>query len=312
MVIPIGLIAQNVPVIAVYVFPPWHFLAAVIPPLGMLAFAARRLGATSGLSSLLTVLTWGALGATPIAVVLELATGALLFLFGAVVIALSPDSQRLLEQMQSMFLRTRGMLDTSAAMSLVTNPVVALGILFYFAGVVPLIEETLKTLVLVFIAPQRTRLQDAVLWGMAAGAGFAIIENTFNTTSVLSLWVLFVFTRLGATTMHVANGITMGRGWYAARVEGRWSRLFTAFLTSVFFHALWNGLAIALSASALYLTSNPQSGWLAVAPAGVLMFSIATALIVLAVLGTVWIGYSVRQVRESSPTENLLKGEILS
>lgn len=312
VVIPLGLIAQNIPIVTAYVFPPWHFLAAVIPPLGVLAFAARQLGATSGLRALLTALTWGTFGATPLAIVLELASGALLLIAATVVIALSPDSQKLLEQMQAMLSRTRGMLDLQSAIGLLTNPAVGIGILVYFAGIVPIIEEVLKTLVLAFVDPKRAKLQDMVLWGIAAGAGFAIIENNFNTTSVLSLWVLVLFTRLGATTMHVANGVTMGRGWYAARVEGRWSKLFSSFLTCVFFHALWNGLAISLSASALYLSSNPQAGLLRTAPAGVLMFSIATILIVLAVLGAVWIVYSVRQVREPAQTQNLLKGEILS
>ena len=310
IVIPLGLLAQNVPVIAAYVFPPWHFLAALIPPLGVLAFAARRLGETSGLRALLTALTWGAFGATPIAIVMELASGALLLLVATIVIALSPNSQRLLDQMQSMLSQSSGMLDLQAVTGLMTNPAVTIGVLVYFAGIVPLIEETLKTFVLAFIDPKRTQLQDAVLWGIAAGAGFAMIENNFNTTSVLSLWAITLFTRLGATTMHVANGVTMGRGWHAARVEGRWSKLFSAFLTSVFFHALWNGLAIALSASALYLSSNPKVGWPSLAPAGVLMVAIAAALIVLAILGAVWIAYSVRQAR--APAQNLLKGEILS
>jgi RsiW-degrading membrane proteinase PrsW (M82 family) len=200
----------------------------------------------------------------------------------------------------------RGDLDLSTAITLFSNPMVAIGALIYFAGIVPLIEEILKTLVVAFIDPQRTKLQDAVLWGIGAGVGFAIIENTFNTSAVLSLWIMTVVTRLGATIMHVANGVTMGRGWYAARVERRGSKLFIAFLVSVFFHALWNGSVIILAATALSVSADPSLA------TGLVMLALGMVLIVLTVLGGVWIVYSIQSVREPTPLKNLAKGDVLA
>lgn len=307
--LPLGLASLQVKSFANYLFPPWYFFAAVIPALGILAYAAHRLGKASGFRALVTAFTWGALGATSIAVVLELVTAFVLVLIAVLVAGVLSGDQNFFQQLQSNLTRMRGSFDLNSATSLFANPMVVLGALIYFAGIIPLVEETLKTLIVAFVDPRRTQRQDAVLWGIAAGAGFAIIENIFNGSAVLSLWAMTVLTRVGATSMHIANGVTMGRGWYAARVERRWRKLFIAFLTSVLFHALWNALAILLSGSALYLTGSSTA---TTVPANLLVLAIATALIILTVLSWVWIVYSVRSVREPLPPKNLTEGDVLT
>lgn len=306
--IPLGLATQQAKSFANYLFPPWYFFAAVIPALTILAYAAHRLGKTSGVRALVTSFTWGALGATSVAVVVELVT-AFVFVFVAILlVALISGDPNFLQELQSNLTKMRGTFDPSTATSLFANPVAIIGALAYFAGIIPIVEETLKTLIVAFIDPKRTHRQDAVLWGIAAGAGFAIIENIFNGSAVLSLWAITVLTRVGATSMHIANGVMMGRGWYAARVERRWSRLFIAFLTSVFFHALWNALAITLSGSALFLTGSSTA---TNSPATLLVVAIASVLIILTLMAWVWIVYSVRSVREPLPAKNLTEGDVL-
>ncbi len=306
--IPLGLASLEFKSFANYLFPPWYFFAAVIPALTILAYAAHRLGKTSGFRALFTSFTWGALGATSIAVVLELSTAFVLVFIAILGAGLISGDPSFFQQLQSNLTRMRGTFDPSATTDLFANPITIVGTLLYFAGIIPLIEETLKTLVVAFIDPRRTRRQDAILWGIAAGAGFAVIENIFNGSAVLSLWAMIVLTRVGATSMHIANGVTMGRGWYAVRVERRWSKLFIAFLTSVSFHALWNALAITLSGSALYLTSSSTA---TLSPANLLILAIASVLIILTGMAWVWIVYSVRSVREPLPAKNLTEGDVL-
>ena len=307
--IALGLATQQIKSFANYLFPPWYFFAAVIPALTILAYAAHRLGKTSGVRALITSFTWGALGATAIAAVVELLTAFILVLGAILLVALVSGNPNFLQELQSNLTRMRGSLDPETATNLFANPATVIGTLIYLAGVVPLIEETLKTLVIAFIDPKRTQRQDAVLWGIAAGAGFAIVENIFNGSAVLSLWAMVVLTRVGATSMHIANGVTMGRGWYAARVERRWSRLVIAFVTSVFFHGLWNGLAIIMSVSAMNITS---SATISISPATLLVVALATALIILTLMAWTWIVYSVRSVHEPLPAKNLTEGEILT
>jgi hypothetical protein len=102
--------------------------------------------------------------------------------------------------------------------------------------------------------------------------------------------------RVGATIIHVANGATMARGWYAARVERRWSRLFLAYLASVSLHAAWNGLAIGQIVGAPQ-SPNPQTLFDLSSPGSIVSVVIAFGLIVLALGGVGWIAYSVNSAR---------------
>ncbi len=283
--------------VVAFVFPPWHFLAASIPPIALLAYAAHRLGATSGLRALLVAFGWGALGATTAAIVAEVLIAIGFVVITAVAISLAPNSQAFIDQLKTQLELARRTQDFSAIEQWMNDPQVLVGILIYAAILVPLVEEALKALVVAFVDPRRTRLADALLWGMAAGAGFGFFENLFNTSATLTVWAMVAFLRVGATIMHVANGATMGRGWYAARVERRWSRLFIAYIVSVFFHAAWNAIALVLSSSAVYLLSQQNAPLTTTLPAISLMLALLTGLVSLAALGLVWIVRSVRSAQ---------------
>jgi RsiW-degrading membrane proteinase PrsW (M82 family) len=294
--------AQSTTIVAL-VFPPWHVIAASIPPLAFLAYAARRLGAASGLRALLVSVSWGALGATLLAIIAELLIAVVFFIVAAIAISLAPNSQSIIQQLQSQIALARAGNNYAELSRWMNDPAVLGVILLYAAVLVPFIEEALKTLVVAFVDPRRTRLADALLWGMSAGAGFALFENLFNTSAVLSLWTLTIILRIGATIMHVANGATMGRGWYSARVERRWSRLFIAYIVCVFFHAAWNAVALLLSTSAAFYLDRASAPVGTALPAASLTVALFVVLLVLASLGWVWIVYSVRSAPSSLPQQ---------
>ena len=272
---------------ATYIFPPWHFLAALLPPLTLLAYGAHRLGRSSGVRALLASFSWGAFAATTLAFVFEIATGLVFVVIAAAVILSLPNSQTLLDQIQAQVQQASRTQDFSSLTRYLANPAVVAAVVLYFAGVVPPIEEALKALVVAFINPARTRAADAILWGMAAGAGFAVMENMFNTSIALTTWAPLVLLRVGAAVVHVANGATMGLGWYSARAEKRWGRLLLAYLVSVVVHALWNGTAVLLS-------SGPQNFPPVVfSAATVLGAAQMLTLVLLGSLGVVWIVYLV-------------------
>jgi hypothetical protein len=300
--------AQGTTIVAL-VFPPWHVIAASVPPLALLAYATRRLGTASGLRALVVSISWGALGSTLLAIIAELLIAAIFFVVAALAISVSPNGQSLVEQLQSQVALARTTNDLTQLSRMLNDPAVFGVILLYAAVLVPFVEEALKTAVVAFIDPRRTRLADALLWGMAAGAGFGLFENLFNTSAALSLWILTVFLRIGATIMHVANGATMGRGWYAARVEGRWSRLFIAYIVSVLFHAAWNAVALLLSTSAAYYFDRQSGPFTASLPAAGLAVALFVVLLVLASLGLVWIVYSVRSTQSLVPQPSAERSE---
>ena len=277
--------------ITAYAFPPWHFFAASLPPLALLAYGAHRLGQSSGLRALLVSFSWGALVATALAFIIEILIAFVFVVIAAVIIASLPNSRALLEQMQAELRLAQRTQDFSALSQWFSNPAVLAGVLLYFAVIVPPIEEAVKALVVGFINPKQTRAADAVLWGMAAGAGFAVIENMFNASVGLAIWAPLVLLRVGAAIVHVANGANMGRGWYAARVERRWGKLFSAYLVSVLYHALWNGTAIMLSNNGFNLALNSAAATASTLLTGALLL----ILFILASLGLVWIVYQVRK-----------------
>lgn len=292
--------------IAAFVFPPFHFLASILVPLSLLAFTARRLNVTSGARALIAALSWGALGSTFLALLLEAIIGVIILVGIAVTIAWLPNGAWQLNRLNNELRALRALDEQAALHFLLANPGIIIAALVYFAGIVPLIEEAVKTLIVAFMDPLRMRMRDAVLWGVATGTGFAMVENALNTGLALELWTLMLLGRIGAAVMHTANGITMARGWYAARAERRWDRLLWAYGTSVVLHSLWNVFAAgqalgivgwlgegrALRVESLWL-------WLNLAMLG--------GLAVLTLLGLTWIVYAVRTAREST-SPNIQEG----
>lgn len=283
--------------IAAFVFPPFHFLASALLPLSLLAYAARRLNVTSSLRALIASLSWGALGSTFLALSLEAIIGVILLVGIGVTIALMPDGASQLNRWGAELRALRALDEQAALRFLLANPGIIALALIYFAGIVPLIEEAVKTLGLALMDPSRTRVRDAVLWGVAAGAGFALVENALNTGMMLELWAVAMLARVGATIMHTANGIIMARGWYAARVERRWDKLLLAYVASVFVHAIWNVFAAGQAIGIVGWLSDAralrvESLWLW------LNLAMFIGLAVLTFGGISWIVYAVRTARE--------------
>lgn len=274
-------------------FPPWHFVAATLPPLALLAYGAHRLGRNSGLRALVVSFSWGALAATTLAFILEMIVAVVLIVIAAVIVTRLPNSRALLDQLQAQLRLAQRTQDFSAISEWLSNPAVLAALLLYFAVIIPPLEEAVKALVVAFIDPRRTRKADAVLWGMGAGAGFAVVETVFNASVSLAAWAPLILLRVGAAVVHVANGANMGRGWYAARVERRWPQPLLAYVVSVAYHAAWNAVAISTSNTALDPTRGPVdlSGSASPAVLGLLI------LVVLSVLGLVWIVRMVGQAR---------------
>lgn len=290
----LGIAALSFAPIAPYAFPPWHFLAALLAPLILLAFAARRLGQTSGFRALLISFSWGALGATLIALVLEVLVVIAAIIAGALVISALPNSRELLDQLRRVVTDFQRTGNTTALEGLLSNPWVSVALVVYFALIIPPIEEAVKALVVAFIDPLRTRRADALLWGMAAGAGFAMMENMFNSTAEVGAWAFIVILRVGAAIVHVTNGANMGLGWYAARKEGNWSRLAIAYLVSMAYHAAWNATAVFL----IPASSSTRAGLpidLSVVALALLGF-----LFILAMLGLAWTIRAVRRERQGA------------
>jgi hypothetical protein len=106
------------------------------------------------------------------------------------------------------------------------------------------------------LAYRRPSQAHAYLWGVAGGAGFALVEGMLNTATGLDMWLPVVLLRAGATVLHCTTGGLVGLAWHAVLAERRWKRGFGLFGASIGIHGLWNALTVAMTFLPLYVSGN--------------------------------------------------------
>jgi RsiW-degrading membrane proteinase PrsW (M82 family) len=253
--------------------------------------AAGRVPARAALSSL----AWGGVGATPLAMLLEMALLVILVLF--VLAWLTVAHPDLLRQVQGWAVQARGAPgltpDLSALAPLVTSPVVLLSAFLLLGVLAPLTEEVCKTLAipLVALAGRRLTRLDGFLLGVAAGAGFAMLEGT--AYGILGLqtpgsWASTMLMRAGTAAIHCCASGLAGLGWQALIVERRWGRGVGLGLFGALIHGAWNTLAIGIALPPLLTAANGAAAGSAGADLGQ-MAGMFTAVACLGLLGLMWL-----------------------
>jgi RsiW-degrading membrane proteinase PrsW (M82 family) len=141
------------------------------------------------------------------------------------------------------------------------------------AVVAPLVEELAKSLVVLPLLKGLKSQRDAFLLGVAAGAGFAALENVIYAFFGGRYWGGILAVRaLGAAVHPLGTGLTVV-AWYALlnRNPGTDRRWIGAFGLAVVQHAVWNSglvLWMALSGATFFgpkpWVANPQEAGIAV------------------------------------------------
>ncbi len=237
------------------VFPLFHVVAATIPALAILAFTGRRVRAASWRTVSLQV-SHGAVLAPAGALAVELVAVLALILVAALVVVLTPGGVEKLMELSSNLQDPTWLEDPENLAKLVLSPAALAVIVAVFVFVAPLIEEFLKGLGVLLLGYRlRTRSQ-ALVWGVACGAGFALAESLLNGSLALEGWGIVMIIRWGASLMHcVATGI-MALGWHHMLATRRPWRLLAAYAASTGIHACWNALAVAVALPSLLLVTR--------------------------------------------------------
>lgn len=151
--------------------------------------------------------------------------------------------------------------------------------------VAPLIEETGKALGARLARPAGRR--EAFLAGVAAGAGFAIVENVLYALAGAAFggpWAAIVVARaMGAAVHPLASGLVV-TGWWEAGHGGDRGALGRGLFAGVGVHALWNGSVVALAVSETAIRVAGAPGMMGAAS---LAFTGALGVVAAAVLWTV-------------------------
>ncbi len=134
-------------------------------------------------------------------------------------------------------------------------------LLIEVAVVAPLTEEVGKA-----IGSRVFRVTDrrsAFLAGVAAGTGFAIIENIaygFGGGFFGAPWEAIVIGRMMGAAVHpLASGLVV-MGWWEWRQDRDLSRLAVRFFTGAGVHAVWNGSLVALGIAATAFDTDTEFG----------------------------------------------------
>ncbi len=230
-----------------WTFPPLYLVAALVPPWIILSLIGRRLAPPTRWRDVVFQLSSGALLSTSLAFVVELA--ALLtvsfLMFSAVTIR--PGGAKLLQALAQALQQSAWLEDPDRLISLVRMPVVVATASFLVVGVVPVVEEALKTIGTGLWIHRRPGMSEAFMWGVCNGAGFAMAEGLFNSVNALPLWTPVAVLRIGAALMHCFTGGITALAWHSGVVRRRWGRAAGLYLASVGLHGLWNAVAVAMT-----------------------------------------------------------------
>ena len=236
------------------VFPPFYVLGAALPPLIVMAFVGRRLSAAA------VPVRWrevvlqtgsGAFLATFLALGLE-ATFGLFSLFAVLLaVALMPNGMAWLQELTANLQDPSWIADPVNLYQMLLSPPIAITLVLILVVIAPLGEELFKSLGVALMSYRQPGAARAFLWGVAGGAGFAIVEGLFSAAVALESWSAVVLLRVGTTLMHCLGSGLMGLGWYyLLRTRRPWHILAT-YAASVGLHVLWNMGAIGMVAISL-------------------------------------------------------------
>ncbi len=221
---------------------PIHLATAVLP-VAFVVLLVQILGPSLSLRRLWSQFLAGLWAMPVIAIVLEILALIPVGVMAIVGLATSVDVnqmvQPLLEEVPS-----QGALTEDAAIGLLLNPWVLASLFAFVAGIVPVIEEAVKSTSVLPIA-RRLSPSEAFMGGALGGAGYALFEALFLTQPDPS-WLTTMIGRGGATMMHAFTAAITCWGISQVVSQRRWGRLALAYLSSVFMHGAWNAAVIAM------------------------------------------------------------------
>jgi len=240
-------------------FPFIHVAAGALPPVFFLTAVGRGLGSVTRNRDVVLELGSGAFLSTFLAVCIELAF--LLMVVGAVlaVMTLQSDGLAVIQDLIAEMSAQDWAAGPGSLAPLARSPIVVAAVVLAVALIVPVIEEAVKTAGVGLRMYRQPSLPEALLWGVACGAGFALVEGLLNTIAGLDAWAAVVLLRVGATLLHCFTGALMGVAWYLLVQRREAWRALGLFLASVMVHALWNLVSVTMSLRSLATLDDQAS-----------------------------------------------------
>jgi len=244
----LGILAFEVGTLPRVLGPIAHIIAAGAPVLFVASISLARGPLTSARRRWAHVLA-GSWVTPPLSLFLELL---MLVPFGLLLIlglALSPDSQSLLQELAAIDLSSESEL-INLTERLLTQPIVILLGVGLLSGAVPLIEELLKTIAIWPLLGKPMSARYAFLGGALGGAGYALFESLFLPRPGEE-WAITMVARAGTPLIHAFNTGLVCWGLAEGVRRRRWLFSAGAYVLAVGLHGMWNLAAIGIGLAGL-------------------------------------------------------------
>jgi hypothetical protein len=268
LLFPLSLVVGNrilvLNLLPIFTFPPFHVAATVLPAWIILALVSLGLGSGTSRRDIVVQISSGAFLGAPLAFVLEGIAILSSLVIALISLAARPGGAELIQGLTTTLQDLTLLQDSSFLTPKLISPTIMALAVAFVAGVVPLVEEGIKTIGVGLRAYRRPAPSEAFLWGLAGGAGFAIVEGLLNTAGGWEAWAPVILLRVGATLLHCFTGALMGIAWYVVLGKRRWIYGLGLYAASVATHGLWNTLSIgmvvlSLGQSAADLSTGSQA-----------------------------------------------------
>jgi hypothetical protein len=305
VIVLIGWFVADRPLAAAFLLGPINLLVAGLPILWVYLYASR------GLKRGLQVRQWRIFGfsltITPfIVIILEIIAILILGGLGALWVSyrtsIDPSFERdltyLFNQVSIYQNDVNGLLELLRPAIL--QPGVIVWVLVLFAGVIPIIEEVIKTIALWPMAGQKITPQEGFVGGLLCGAGFAFIENVlYFTVSITAMdWLILAIGRAGTGVLHMLASGLIGWGLAVAWHDGKWHFLSGTTFFAIILHGLWNAVALLTGIASLLFLGEEATVWQN------LLYSLPT--LILFIISAIGIGLISRRFRKQNHLETTI------
>jgi len=291
--------------------PFLHFLSIALPIYLVIRIAINRIPLGSSQRAWMVFGTGMTLSPF-LAVIAEV----IMLVLGIAVIAIflgfNPELMATVERLISQINRTSDMDSVLYLLEpLLKNPLTILVALTFLSFLVPIIEETAKSLGIWLVSDQLASPAQGFAIGVLAGGGFALAESLSASLTVDGSWAVTLLMRAVSGSMHMLATGLVGWGIAYARIEKRYLRMIGMIMLAMLLHAAWNaGAVFTVAGGTLSMFAAPDFD-----PVGVIMGIIGAGLLFVLMTGMIIAFFMInpRLRTNSSPTPSLLEtgeGEI--
>ena len=229
---------------AAWYIPVLHFLSIALPIYLVVRIATNRISLGSTQRAW-TVFGIGMTLSPLLAVIAEIIMLGLGVLVIAVYLGFNPETMAEVEYLIDQIDQAPDMDSLVYLLGpLLKNPLTLLTALTFLSFLVPVIEESAKSLGIWLVSDRLKSPAQGFALGILSGAGFALAESLSASLTVDDTWGVTLFVRAVSGSMHMLATGLVGWGIAYARLEKRYFRMISMTLLAISLHAAWNAGAV--------------------------------------------------------------------